>query len=152
MLTPAKKRKRKTDYQRAKAAAWRAFSRYIRRRDCLMTTGSTDHGRCCTCGKVYPYEKLQAGHFIAGRQNGILFEPRAVHAQCVGCNMYGGGQHAKYEAFMVDRYGRDVIESLYVQARQPRKYTVSDLREMCAAWNEAAYYMEEHERLPKEGG
>ena len=98
---------------------------------------------------MYPYEKLQAGHFIAGRTNGILFEPRAVHAQCVGCNMYGGGQHAKYERFMLDRYGASVIEELYAVARSYRKYTIDDLRELCGQFNEWAYCIEEYQRMPE---
>jgi len=115
-----------------------------------MTTGSPEQGRCCTCGRVYPYEKLQAGHFIASRNNGILFEPRAVHAQCVGCNMYGGGQVAKYEKFMLDRYGSDVIEYLYVLARQRKKFSVNELKAMSKKFNEWAYYIEENEILPRE--
>lgn len=115
-----------------------------------MTTGSPERGRCCTCGKVYDYAKLQAGHFIAGRNNGILFEPRAVHAQCVGCNVYGGGQHAKYERFMIDRYGADVIEYLYVLARQHKKFTIEDLKAISKRFNEWAYYIEENEILPRD--
>jgi hypothetical protein len=58
----------------AKDKAWRAFSEYIRTKECLETTGSPFGGICVTCGREYDYMELQAGHFLASRCNSILFE------------------------------------------------------------------------------
>ena len=68
-----KSTRKKTSVSAAKNAAWKEFSRYIRLRDCIKTTGDTDAGICITCGKLIPYGNSQAGHFIAGRTNGVLF-------------------------------------------------------------------------------
>jgi hypothetical protein len=102
----------KSELKKAKGKAWRAFSKYIRLRDAVITTGGTECAICCTCRKQYPVEKLHAGHFLPGRTNGILFDERGVHAQCVGCNIYGGGRQAEYHLYMVEKYGHEVIDEL----------------------------------------
>ena len=55
-----------------------------------------------TCGKLYPFSKLQAGHFIPGRTDAILFDVRQVHAQCYRCNTKLQGMWHKYFLFMLD--------------------------------------------------
>jgi len=60
-------------------------------RDCLKTTGTKDWGHCVTCGKLYPYKKLQAGHFTSGRADAVLFEESGIHAQCYRCNIERSG-------------------------------------------------------------
>jgi len=55
-----------------------------------------------------------------------------------------------YREKMLARYGQDTIDRLYYLAKQPRKFATEELREMCKRWNEAAYYIEENERLPGE--
>ena len=95
-----------------KDKAWDQFSRYIRMRDCLETTGTITEGRCVTCGRLYSYKKLQAGHCVPGRGNAILLHEQAVHAQCRGCNVFQGGRHSDYALIIIDRYGRDVLETL----------------------------------------
>jgi hypothetical protein len=69
---------------------------------------------CVTCNRDYPYKSLQAGHFIQGRSNSVLFDERIVYSQCAGCNMnrpYGkGGNYVEYFVFMEEEWGRDMIE------------------------------------------
>jgi len=88
-MAKQKKRKRVT-ITSLKEKLWVLFSRYIRRRDCLITTGSTEYGECITCDGTFEFDQLQAGHFISGRHNANLFSERGVHAQCIKCNRYEG--------------------------------------------------------------
>ena len=100
-----KKRSRKTkdDFTKTDWVSWLwpTFSKYIRTRDCIRTTGSSLYGRCVTCGKKYKFAKLQAGHFIPGRTDAILFDATQVHAQCYRCNMKLQGMWHKYYLFML---------------------------------------------------
>ncbi len=76
-----------------KGKAWEEFSKYIRIRDALRTTGTIENAVCCSCSKIYPsFGKgcLQAGHFIPGRRAAILFEETGVHGQCYWCNSNNG--------------------------------------------------------------
>lgn len=72
--------------KKSKKKAWDAFSKYVRLRDALKTTGTHTHAKCYTCLKRYPaFGKgcLQAGHFIPGRNNSILIDEVGVNAQCL---------------------------------------------------------------------
>lgn len=91
---------------------WNVFSQYIRLRDCLLTTGTIWKGKCVTCGKIYRFNYLQAGHFIPGRKNSVLFNERCVHAQCFRCNVVLGGNWPLYYRFMQRTYGQETIEEL----------------------------------------
>ena len=110
----------------SKNKAWKAFSKYIRLRDCLKYTGDSENGVCVTCKRSYPFSKLQAGHFIAGRNNAILFDEEAVHSQCYGCNVGRSGAHVDYFIFMEREYGRDKIEELRAKRHLTVKFTVED--------------------------
>jgi len=55
---------------------------------------------------------MQAGHFIGGRNNSILYDERGVHAQCYGCNVGKKGNIVKYYKFMLKEYGQEVIDDL----------------------------------------
>lgn len=84
-----------------KEKAWTAFSRFIRLRD------SDEYGYCvcCTCPTRLPWREMTAGHFVSGRGNAVLFDERVVHAQCVRCNVFNGGEYARYFLFMRRKYG-----------------------------------------------
>lgn len=113
-----------------KKTAWTLFSRYIRLRDCLKTTGSLTHGVCITCGKTYPIESLQAGHFIAGRSNAVLFDEQITHAQCYACNVGLHGNILVYRRKIISMYGAGSDELMEIKSKQPRKYTIFELEEL----------------------
>ena len=113
----------------AKNKAWTVFSLYIRTRDALRTTGTLENCRCVTCGRAYPLKGarggLQAGHFIQGRKNSILYDERNVHGQCYGCNVMKKGNMVKFYKFMLEEYGQKVIdelEELETQTKQMKAY------------------------------
>lgn len=101
----------------AKATAWGWFSKFIRLRDCLATTGNPTIGRCITCGEVKQYDDLDAGHMLGRRTAGILFDESMVHAQCRDCNRTGNGEYQAYKIIMIERNGAEWYE-LKEQARK----------------------------------
>ncbi len=101
-----------------KSKLWKIFSIYIRMRDCLEATGTITDGRCCTCNRPYKFTKLQAGHFIPGREDSILFDPTCVHSQCYRCNVVRSGEWVKYFRFMEKEYGRGYIFELMARSEQ----------------------------------
>lgn len=119
-------KKTKSPVQKAKKNAWDAFSRFIRARDCIGTTGDIDGGICVTCGRYYPFKQLQAGHLIAGRTNSVLFDEEAVNIQCFGCNIGRGGAYVEYFIWMENKYGREKIDELRAKRHQQVKYTLFD--------------------------
>jgi len=118
----------KAPLPKARRLAWQWFSKYIRLRDANETTKDRRYSKCCTCGRIFSSSggRIQAGHFIPGRAGENLFDERGVHAQCKGCN-YRGGSPIKYYAFMREKYGQEVIDELYLQANQVKRWTVTEL-------------------------
>lgn len=113
-----------------KKRVWRTFSRYIRLRDCLFTTGTLTHGKCITCEADLPIGELQAGHFISGRHNAYLFSEEGVHAQCEGCNKWGGGKPLIYRRKIVELYGDGYDEVLEKEAQHTKQFTIVELKEL----------------------
>jgi hypothetical protein len=136
-----KRRVKQPSKKTIKAKAWYAFSRFIRLRDCLFTTGTPDRGKCITCSFEFPFELLQAGHFIAGRHNANLFSEKGVHAQCRSCNIYGHGKPLEYRKAIIDIYGDGYDEVLEKEAQEIKKYTIEDYKEI------EEYYKKEYQKL-----
>jgi len=112
-----------------KEAVWKHFSSYIRLRDCMKTTGTTHQGKCVTCKRMYPYNKLQAGHFMPGRMDCILFDDEAVHAQCYRCNVVQSGMWPAYYNAMLVTYGETWIhDQLAKWTLDEKKYTINELK------------------------
>jgi len=110
-----------------KKKVWVLFSEYIRKRDCLATTGLIDYGKCITCQKPIPRTLLQAGHFIPGRHNANLFSARGVHAQCYNCNINLKGNTLEYRRKIIELYGEGADLELEEEARQIKKFTIPEL-------------------------
>jgi len=126
MKTIAKRRK---TVRQVKKQAWDLFSKYIRLRDCLRTTGCSSWGLCITCGKRYHFKLLQAGHFIPGRYNNNLFNEKGCHAQCKHCNIDLKGNTLEYRRKVIELYGAGTDEELEAENRKTRQFSVSELEE-----------------------
>lgn len=117
-----------------KEKAWNEFSKYIRLRDALDTTGRSDFLICCTCGKQYPsFGKgcAQAGHYVPGRSHILLFDEHGVHGQCYNCNHTLKGNTHNYRDFMIEKYGIAETERIEMSRwNKTFKYRTFDLEEI----------------------
>ena len=86
-----------------KKKADKYFSLYIRRLD----SDTNGMAVCVTCKAIKHWKELQCGHYITRNHLSTRFDPQNVGAQCVGCNMYGGGKHdlfALYSSYLFTQY------------------------------------------------
>jgi hypothetical protein len=116
-----------------KGKAWHEFSRYIRVRDALRTTRGIENCKCCSCGRIYPafgLKCLQAGHFIPGRHNAVLFNELGCHGQCYNCNVRLKGAWPEYHEFMVDNYGQEAVDYMLMEKNQTIKFLPFELEEL----------------------
>ena len=113
-----------------KKKVWVEFSKCIRLRDCLQTTGCTSFGLCITCGKWYHLKLLQAGHFIPGRHNSNLFSEEGTHAQCYNCNINLRGNTLEYRRKIIEMYGEGYDEILEQKARIITKFNHQELERL----------------------
>lgn len=78
---------------------------------------------------------IQAGHFIAGRNNAVLFSEEGVHGQCQMCNHGIKGRkkpHASivYYQFMEAEYGREAIDRMVLESNRIVKYRQGDYEQI----------------------
>jgi len=126
----------KDNLSKHKKVAWKAFSDYIRTRDCLLTTGTAESGKCFTCKREYSKAQLQAGHFIDGRKNAVLFSYLGCHAQCYACNVRLHGNKIVYWQEMEKMYGRGVIDALIVESKKTIIYKKFDYDRLAKEFKE----------------
>ncbi len=117
-----------------KKIAWKLFSEWIRRR-------YADHRgfvRCVTCGAVKHWKCGDAGHFLPGRNNSILFDERGVHFQCKQCNGHFRvgttvpDVDKKYKEFMLKEYGPEVVKELRRNKTKTKKFSRQELENLIA--------------------
>lgn len=118
---PVIRKFRTSENKKIKDLAWKWFSKYIRLRDCLKTTGTKEYGKCYTCDRIKPFKELQAGHLVSSRCNSILLDEEIVHAQCKRCNIELGGNYTEYTIRMTREKGID-----WVEAKQNLKHITMD--------------------------
>lgn len=138
-LSSTRLKKSKPTYRSAKKKAWDTFSKYVRLRDALKTTGTLEWVKCYTCEARIPStgpQCAQAGHFIQGRGMSLLFDERGVHAQCYADNVIRKGNVVEYFFKMRDEYGMEVIEELRELNRETKKYTVPELLRLVEKYTE----------------
>lgn len=138
-------RKKKTPRASAKDSAWASFSRYIRLRDSLATTGTIDACVCITCNErgdsePKPYAKIQAGHAIGGRKSSILFHEEITNGQCDYCNAQGrfglSGDYGNYAVALIKRYGLEHYEELQRLSHVIVQYKTKDFIEIKQRYDE----------------
>ena len=141
-LTSKAKKLSKKPVKRSKAKerAWKAFSDYIRLRDCIKTTGTREYGICITCAERgdsswKPYKELQAGHAVGGRGNAVLFHEQLVNGQCGYCNrkppMGLGGDYGNYTIALIKQYGLEQVQEWQKLRHDTSvKYSIADLLEV----------------------
>lgn len=116
-------KEKKVSISKLKKKAWEQFSLWIRLKDYIDDYKAI----CVTCGKVLPYKQMQAGHFIPGKHNSVLFDERNVHVQCYTCNVILGGNGPKYYEFMLREYDQKTIDELERLDRINKQYKPFEL-------------------------
>jgi hypothetical protein len=110
-----------------KKKTWEAMSRFIRLRDALeycKEHGIDLHqfarpediiGKCCTCGIVKAWIRMDAGHCFgrgSGGHSGVYFHERNVGLQCKPCNAFEQGARPEFEEYLIAKYGDGIIDEL----------------------------------------
>ena len=119
--------KNKPSLKREKEKTWKAFSIYIKTRDCIRTTGDPTKGSCITCNRTFDFKKLQAGHAIGGRNNAVLFDEEIVYGQCYSCNVGKKGAYAEYALILIRKHGDKWFEDKLKLKSKTVKYSIDDL-------------------------
>jgi len=118
--------KRKQTLSSLKKKCWRLFSEYIRKQG--ADAGGTE--RCYTCGGLFFWKDLQAGHSIGGRHSAVLFDEEIVRPQCVRCNVFLRGNYPAFVTKLIKENGLEWWEEKLTNSRKVKKYTRTELEEL----------------------
>lgn len=124
-----------------KKTVWDSCALYVKLRDC----SNDGMVKCCTCEKVGHYTSFDAGHFVPGRGNEVLYDDTHIFPQCAGCNCKGGGEQYKFGVFLQKKYGYsqyDLDEILSMRHRI-RKFTLDELRIINKRYKEEIKFLKE---------
>ena len=109
-----------------KKKLWKMVSEFVRR----LWADRNGNCRCVTCKVLRHWKEMQAGHFIDGRNNAVLWDLRGIHPQCMSCNIFKHGNKVEYFRFMQEEYGDEIIEELRSNSKKAVKITIPEYIEM----------------------
>lgn len=115
------------------------ISRFIR----LNESDALGMCKCITCGAKMRWEEMHAGHFVHGLDFSWIEENR--HPQCPRCNHYLSGALDKYTLWMLDTYGREIIDEIHKAKKEVIKSGEGRDREFLI--NVEKRYKEKFEKL-----
>ena len=126
-----KRRRKKTPYEIQKARTWALCSQYNRRK----MADKDGYVTCITCGTNRHWQDMiQAGHWLDGRGNAILFEDDGIYPQCFRCNYYGGGNNINvkenFHKFMEKTVGKKRMEELIRLKNTTKTFTIEELHDL----------------------
>lgn len=123
--------KKKSPLAKLKEKLWKQISLYVRLKD------ADCHGyvQCVTCKTRHHWKEMQAGHFIDGHNNTVMFDLRLIHPQCRRCNLktaWGlSGNKVAYTVYMMDiGYTKEDIETFERMKMQSKKFDLAELEQM----------------------
>lgn len=83
---------------------WKLQSEYVRRKNANFQGLAP----CYTCGKLYHWKLLQAGHFV---HNSYDFDIECnIRPQCTNCNKWNHGRPLEYYLHLVRELGRKIAD------------------------------------------
>lgn len=89
-------------------------------------------GICYTCGRSYPFSKLNAGHFREKRGNAATYfdRKRNLRAQCFYCNFRKHGAKDIYAKKLVEECGPEVLSDLFREGQKSKKWNKGELKQI----------------------
>ena len=108
------------------AILWKWFSLFIR----LRNADSDGMVECITCGKVYHYKSMDAGHFVSRNNKSTKYNEKNVNVQCPYDNRFQSGNQYQH-GIMIDKiYGEGTALNLMRYGNMVCKRNQSDLINM----------------------
>ena len=114
--------------------------------------------KCITCEKRMHWKDAHCGHFIHNLTYAQAEQPidgcakfypltENLHAQCSACNTYMSGRLDMYTLFMIDMYGRELVEELQSLRHKPLKMKIDDYWEIEQEYTERFELLDSDEQV-----
>lgn len=112
----------------------RLVSIYVRYGSAVKRNGKF-YCTCVSCGKEFPIEKIDCGHFVARGCLPLRFDLRNVHPESQSCNRFSPDHLVGYANWLVKNEGSNIIgDLLEVKTRwrdgEIKPYTMTELKDI----------------------
>jgi hypothetical protein len=97
------------------------FSLYIRLRD----TDSQGFGTCVSSGRIIPWTSSQLGHYIPRGYMEFRYHEKNCHIQSAHDNGRLHGNIPEYRRFIINTYGKEWEEEMFLKSKQPFPVTAN---------------------------
>lgn len=101
------------------------FSEYIRRRDSV-----NGYVKCCTCPVVDRWQNMDCGHFEKRGNLYVRWDERNAGVQCTACNQFNDGEYDKMKAYLILRWGEEVVNEVIRLSKQEIKLMQFEIDEI----------------------
>lgn len=105
------------------------MSKYVRKRDAILTTWWEDYIRCISCWQVKEFKCFDAWHFQPRQHKATRWQEQNVNAQCKRCNNKNWGWWEQYKHWLgIDKkYWKWTADTLVKLAKEIQKINTSYL-------------------------
>lgn len=74
---------------------------------------------CVSCQRIFPFDKLDAGHYFTVAHSKVRFSEQNVWAQCQGCNRFQADYSKPYYAAnLLRKLGMEAFNQLEQDSRE----------------------------------
>lgn len=137
------KSKRGNSVKVLKPILWGVVSTYIRLRD----SDEDGYCKCITCSNVEWWKFMDAGHFKRRRHTSTFIHEKNLGAQCKTCNQKNDGMEDAFALAIDLRWGEGTAEELDILSKQPKRFSVPELRELIVEYEEKVAKLKKEKNL-----
>lgn len=122
----------------------KVFQFYIRLRD-SMPGG---YCKCISCGKIVPFDKIQAGHFRSRRFLSTRWNEGNVNGECFACNCLDGDHLLDYRKNLIKKIGEKKVEWIEAYCRETQKWSDFELVLMIKDYSKKCFKLSKEKGIP----
>lgn len=122
----------------------KVFQFYIRLRD-AMTGGMS---RCISCGKVVPFDKIQAGHFRSRKHMSTRWSELNVNSECFVCNCMDGDHLLDYRKNLIRKIGEQKVQWIESYCHETQKWSDFELVLMIKDYSKKCVQLSNEKNIP----
>ena len=104
--------------------------------------------RCISCGKIKPFNQIQAGHYYSRKHMSVRWSEHNVNGECVYCNIYNGEHLIGYRENLIAKIGLKSVEFLDVEHRMVRKWSTFEIVEMIKYYGSELQFLAASKGVP----
>ena len=122
----------------------KVFQFYVRLRD-SMPGG---YCRCISCGKIVPFDKIQAGHFRSRRFMSTRWNEYNVNGECFSCNCLDGDHLLDYRKNLIKKIGEKKVEWIEAYCHETQKWSDFELVIMLKEYSKKCVALSREKEIP----